>query len=60
MIVKLKCVDTCGYNYFTKYKVYEAKSAAGEDYYFVIDDDEMLCVVSTDISHYHGKWEVVN
>lgn len=60
MIVKLKCVDTCGYDYFTKGKEYDGLfSSISSNCYYIKDDEFDQCVVSV-IKDSHGKWEVVN
>lgn len=59
MIIKLKCVDNGGCDYLTKGKIYEGLPTEVNSRYFVNDDDDMQCLVSTS-PHWHGKWEVVN
>lgn len=63
MIVKLKCVDTCGVKYITEGKIYEAEELAGYDRVYDLECDEgELISVSTDNRHnnIHGKWEAVS
>lgn len=58
-MVKLKCVDTCGYDYFTKGKEYEGfMSCFSIGYYYIKNDGFDQCVVSV-IKDFHAKWEVV-
>lgn len=59
MIVKLKCVDTCGYNYFTKGKEYDGfPSSISSNSYYIKDDESDQCAVSV-IKDFHGVWEIV-
>ena len=47
MIVKLKCIDNEGYDYFTVGKVYNANVSQGHEHYWLLDDNYRESIVST-------------
>ena len=69
MIVKLKCVDNCWCDRFTKGVEYYVISPHGGNCHWVMDDYGEEALVSTDnpsidcmgsCNNCNGKWEIVN